>query len=168
MLTLFLIRHAKSSWKDSTLSDKARPLNKRGKNDAPLIGKILNEKKEYADLMISSPAKRALKTAEKIAEETGYKVKNIELSDKLYFAGYKDFIDEIRKIPVNNMTVFLFSHNPGITEFANEISGSDIENIPTCGAVKINFDMKSWKDIGETSGKQEYFIYPKMFKKSLS
>ena len=164
MLTLFLIRHAKSSWKDDSLSDKDRPLNKRGKNDALLIGKELKKRNESAVLMISSPAKRAFKTAEKIAEETGYKTGKIETSEKLYMAGYNDFVDVIRGIHIDNKKVFIFSHNNGITDFANEISGSDIENIPTCGAVKINFDIKRWKDIKDSHGKLEYFIYPKMFK----
>lgn len=164
MLTLFLIRHAKSSWEDPGLSDKDRPLNKRGKKDAPLMGSILNGKNETASLIISSPAKRAYDTAKIISEETGYKAGRIEKDDKLYMADINDFISVIKKVHDSNTCIMLFSHNYGITDFANSAGDLQIENIPTCGVVKIKFKADSWKDISGIRGKTEYFIYPKMFK----
>lgn len=167
MMNLFLCRHAKSSWSEPGLADKERPLNERGKNDAPLIGNILKNKQEFPDLIISSPAKRALKTAKLIAEKLDYKTKNIEVNKNLYMAGINEFIDVISNINKDYKNVMLFSHNYGITDFANYISNSDIQNIPTCGIVKISFVIKNWQEIQNTKGNLQYFIYPKMFKNGI-
>lgn len=167
MMNLFLCRHAKSSWSEPGLADKERPLNERGKNDAPLMGNILKNKQEFSDLIISSPAKRALKTAKLIAEKLDYKTKNIEVNKNLYMAGINEFIDVISNINKDHKNVMLFSHNYGITDFANYISNSDIQNIPTCGIVKISFVIKNWQEIQNTKGNLQYFIYPKMFKNGI-
>lgn len=164
MLTLFLCRHAKSSWAEPGLSDKERPLNERGKHDAPLMGEVLRNKPESADLIISSPAKRALKTAKLISDEIGYSRKEIITDDRLYMAGTHDFMNVIKECRDKYDTIMLFSHNYGITDFANYIGDSDIENIPTCGIVKIRLDFRNWEDVKKEKGKTEYFIYPKMFK----
>ena len=166
-MNLFLCRHAKSSWSEPGLADKERPLNERGKNDAPLMGNILKNKQEFPDLIISSPAKRALKTAKLIAEKLDYKTKNIEVNKNLYMAGINEFIDVISHINKDHKNVMLFSHNYGITDFANYISNSDIQNIPTCGIVKISFVIKNWQEIQNTKGNLQYFIYPKMFKNGI-
>lgn len=166
-MNLFLCRHAKSSWSEPGLADKERPLNERGKNDAPLMGNILKNKQEFPDLIISSPAKRALKTAKLIAEKLDYKTKNIEVNKNLYMAGINEFIDVISNINKDHKNVMLFSHNYGITDFANYISNSDIQNIPTCGIVKISFVIKNWQEIQNTKGNLQYFIYPKMFKNGI-
>ena len=163
-MNLFLCRHAKSSWSEPGLGDKERPLNERGKFDAPLMGEILKNKQESPDLIISSPAKRALKTAKIIAEKLNYDIKNIEVENELYMAGKSDFLDVLTKCSSENKSIMLFSHNYGITDFANYISNSDIGNIPTCGIVKISFTFKNWEDLKNNKGKQQYFIYPKMFK----
>ncbi|MCC6866590.1 MAG: histidine phosphatase family protein [Ignavibacteria bacterium] len=167
MFTLFLIRHAKSSWDNFALSDKQRPLNSRGKKDASLMGQILSIKNEIASFIISSPAKRAFNTAKKIAKETGYHFKNIKKEKKLYLAEYNDFINIIKSFDDSHKNVFLISHNNGITNLANRISSTRIDNIPTCGIVKINFEINTWKEIKDNTGNIEYFIFPKMFKKSL-
>lgn len=167
MMNLFLCRHAKSSWSEPGLADKERPLNERGKNDAPLMGNILKNKQEFPDLIISSPAKRALKTAKIIAEKLDYKTKNIEVNKNLYMAGINEFIDVISHINKDHKNVMLFSHNYGITDFANYISNSDIQNISTCGIVKISFVIKNWQEIQNTKGNLQYFIYPKMFKNGI-
>lgn len=163
-MNLFLCRHAKSSWSEPGLADKERPLNERGKFDAPLMGEILKNKQESPDLIISSPAKRAYKTAKIIAEKLNYDIKNIEVENELYMAGKSDFLDVLTKCSSENKSIMLSSHNYGITDFANYISNSDIGNIPTCGIVKISFTFKNWEDLKNNKGKQQYFIYPKMFK----
>ncbi|MBE2226014.1 MAG: histidine phosphatase family protein [Ignavibacteria bacterium] len=164
MINLFLCRHAKSSWADTGLRDIERPLNERGKFDAPLMGEILKNKQESADLILSSPAKRAFKTAKIIAEKIGYDLNDIEIEDDLYMAGTNDFLNVLEKINSKNKNIMLFSHNFGITDFANYISNSKIANIPTCGIVKINFSFSDWKKIKNNKGTLQYFIYPKMFK----
>ncbi|NOS84895.1 MAG: histidine phosphatase family protein [Ignavibacteria bacterium] len=164
MLTLFLCRHAKSSWAEPGLSDKDRPLNERGKSDAPIMGRMLESREESVDLVISSPAKRALKTAKLISDELGYNQKDIIIDNRIYMAGIADFIEVLKECRNKDKTIMLFSHNYGITDFANYVSGSSIENIPTCGIVKIKFDFRNWEKIKKEKGKLEYFIYPKMFK----
>ncbi len=164
MLTLFLCRHAKSSWAEPGLSDKDRPLNERGKNDAPMMGRMLESREESVDLVISSTAKRALKTAKLISDEIGYSQNDIIIDNRIYMAGIADFIEVLQECRNKDKTIMLFSHNYGITDFANYISGSGIDNIPTCGIVKIKFDFSNWEKIKKEKGKLEYFIYPKMFK----
>lgn len=161
MKTLYLVRHAKSSWDCPDLEDTERPLNSRGKHDAPLMGKLLKKMKEEPDKIISGHAKRAFSTARRIAEEIGYPKKNIEEDERLYMAGSLDFVDVISGQKKNVNSIMLFSHNPGITSFANSISNANIENIPTCGIVKIDFDINKWNEISEAKGKMIYFEYPK-------
>lgn len=163
MRTLFLVRHAKSSWDTPGLNDKERPLNKRGKSDAPKMGKLLKKRNEFPELIISSPAKRAYSTAKRIAKELSYKEKDIIKNKELYMADTEDFYTVIQNTGKNVYKLMLFSHNYGITYFANFISNSDIDNIPTCGLVRIDFDMESWKQISETKGKLIYFEYPKKY-----
>lgn len=163
MRTLLLVRHAKSSWDDPALSDKERPLNKRGKDDAPKMGKLLKKRDFQPDLIVSSPAKRAYSTAKRIAKELDYRKNNIETDEALYMADTEDFISVIKNIDDNIYNLMLFSHNFGITYFANLISGSEIDNIPTCGLVRIDFEIESWKQITATKGKLIYFEYPKKY-----
>ncbi len=163
MKTLYLVRHAKSSWDFPDLEDIDRPLSSRGKHDAPLMGRILKKMKEEPDKIISSHAKRAFSTAKRIAEEIGYPKKDIEIETRLYMTGSSDFIDVISEQKKNVNSIMLFSHNPGITSFANSISDAAIENIPTCGIVRIDFDINKWNEIAETKGKMIYFEYPKKY-----
>lgn len=159
--TLYLVRHAKSSWKNPGLADSQRPLNKRGKHDAPLMGKTLRGRKEIPELLISSPAKRAISTAKHFAKELNYNKEKIEIKEILYMASSTDFYNVIEKCGNSLKSIMLFSHNPGITDFANLISGYDIENIPTSGTVRIDFDTDSWKGIKNKKGEIKFFISPK-------
>ncbi len=161
--TLYLVRHAKSSWKNEGLTDAERPLNKRGKHDAPLMGKLLGQRGEKPDLLISSPAKRALSTAKLLAHELGYTKENIVVMEELYMADVSDFLKIVQNINDTAVSIMLFSHNPGITYFANFISGSDIENIPTAGVVRIDLDISSWIDADKTKGNRVFFEYPKKY-----
>jgi phosphohistidine phosphatase len=163
--TLYLVRHAKSSWKHSGLSDSERPLNKRGKHDAPMMGKVLREKNEIPELIISSPAKRTLSTAKHYAKELGYEMKKIKTDNSLYFGDVNDYLVLLEGIDDKFNNVMLFTHNPGITYFVNYISGSNIENIPTAGTAKIDLNITSWREIINTQGKLNFFIFPKMILK---
>lgn len=163
MRTLYLVRHAKSSWDFPALDDMNRPLNKRGKHDAPKMGRLLKEKGEQPDLLISSPAKRAFSTAKRIAKELGYPAKDIIKDKRLYMADVENFFSVISKAGKKVNKLMLFSHNYGITYFANYISGSNIDNIPTCGVVRIDLDLDSWKNIETQKGKLIYFEYPKKY-----
>ncbi|NWG28760.1 MAG: histidine phosphatase family protein [Ignavibacteriaceae bacterium] len=162
MKTLYIARHAKSYWKDQSIPDFDRPLNNRGKRDAPFMGKVLNDKKIKADLIISSPAKRTKKTAIAIAEKIGYPEKDIVYNDELYEASSNIILKVIKKIDEKFESVMIFGHNPGLTMLNNQISNFYIDNIPTCGIVGLNLDDK-WNSIEKNTCKQLFFEYPKLY-----
>lgn len=162
MKTLYLIRHAKSSWKDGGLRDFERPLNKRGKRDAPEMGQRLKGNKVKADVIISSSAKRAFKTAKIIAREIGYPVKKIVKKESVYLADVPTLIKVIRKISDKHQQAMLFGHNPGLTMLANFlVNGQQVENIPTCGIFCVEFEINSWKEVDQGIGNIRFFDYPK-------
>ena len=161
MKTLFIVRHAKSSWDDHTLADIDRPLNGRGKRDAPEMGRRLKNRSVLPDLMISSTAKRARKTARKIAGEIGYDKNDIILLDSLYHAGVSSIHQLIKQTQEYVDTLMIFGHNPGFTDFANFIARTEIYNIPTCGIVQIRFDTTSWQEVDPSNSKLIDFDYPK-------
>jgi len=157
------MRHAKSSWAVPGLNDIERPLNDRGKKSAPFMGKLLRKRDEIPELIISSTAKRAYNTAKKIAEEVGYPEKSIFTEEKLYMAGTKEFLSIIKNTQDSINKLMLISHNPAITDFANFIFGENIDNIPTAGLVRVDLDIKSWKEVIGTKGKLIFFEYPKKY-----
>ena len=151
MKKLYLIRHAKSSWKDLFVDDFDRPLNKRGKKDAPLMGKRLKEKGIKPDLIISSPALRAKTTAQVIAKELGFK--EIVYDEKIYEAEEETLYEIVKNLDSRYKTVFLVGHNPGLNMLAEKLVGLN-DNIPTCGVVEIDLDARRLIS----------FEYPKMYK----
>lgn len=161
MKRLILIRHAKSSWKTQGLSDHDRPLNKRGRNDAPAMGKYLAIRKVRPDLIISSPAKRAVATMKRIAGEIGVPEHKIVRDGRLYETGAQGLLGIVREIDDSRDEVILCGHNPALTDFCNLLSDCRIDNIPTCGVVSIRFSVDSWKDVDPDSGETEYFECPK-------
>ena len=162
MKTLIIVRHAKSSWADSGLSDFDRPLNDRGKRDAPEMAKRILQKKINIDLFISSPAKRAKKTAQLFAEELGVDPHKIILFPELYLASPADFIAAISKSPPEAATIAVFSHNPGITEFANTLTDVRIDDMPTCAVFAITVGTENWSGFDQADKKFLFFDYPKM------
>ena len=163
MKKLFLIRHAKSSWEDTSLADFDRPLNKRGKKDAPFMGSILYKQGVKPDLILSSPAKRAYSTAKKIAKELNYSVEKIEKSKKIYLSSPAALLDIITKQKEYIQTLLLFGHNPELTELVAQLCNEHIDNVPTCGIVCISFDVEQWNLINKSNSKFEYFDYPKNY-----
>jgi phosphohistidine phosphatase len=161
--TLLVIRHAKSSWDASNVDDFERPLNDRGKRDAPRMGKRLKEKNIYPSLMMSSPAKRALSTAKKIAKVLKYPKDDIKTDRKLYHADEETMLEILRGIKDSHDVVMIFSHNPGLTEFVNSLMSEEqpIDNVPTCGVVAFEFVVDKWKDVEWGTGKMLFFDYPK-------
>ena len=161
MKKIFLLRHAKSSWKDQFLNDFERPLNKRGKRDAPLIAEQLRNRNIIPDLIISSSSKRTFDTAKIFAKVLEYK-SDILRSDKLYEASSFEILNHINKIDDAYNNIIVVCHNPGITNLVNFLSDFSIENIPTAGIVGFSFD-KSWSDIKEKSCAFLFFDYPKKY-----
>ena len=160
MKTLFLVRHAKSSRDDPSLPDRDRPLDDRGKQDAPKMGKRLAKRDVKPDLLLSSPALRALTTAHLIAEEVGYKRKDIVVDDRLYASSADDLLAVIRALDKKLNRVMLFGHNPEFTDLAHRLS-SEIIDMPTSAVVEFNFDTKAWSDVGEVQPAKVALDYPK-------
>jgi len=162
MKRLYLIRHAKSSWDDPDLADIDRPLNKRGEKDAPYMGTRLKEQhKANPDLILSSPAKRALRTARIIAKAIDFPEKKIEIKDSLYTSGVTAMVDVIHHLADSLDEVMLFGHNPDLTSLANYLSNQQVDNIPTCGIFCIDFDIQLWQDVKKGKGVFKFFDYPK-------
>jgi phosphohistidine phosphatase len=161
MKTLILVRHAKSSWDDPSLNDYERPLNNRGKRDAPMMADRLHERGIKLDSLVSSPARRARKTAEQFARR--YKKKNgrLEFKTELYMAGDDAFNQVIEKLNDDDDCVALFSHNPGITDFANSLTDARVDNIPTCGMFAVTVEAKKWNKFRDARKDFLFFDYPK-------
>lgn len=164
MKTLYIIRHAKSDRNDPSLSDFERPLNTRGEKNALFMGNRLAESEIYPDLILSSPAIRAKKTAETIAEKIGYPSNKILFEKRLYMADSDLIADVVKEIPDSADTVFIIGHNPGLTEFAESISGYAIGNIPTCGIFCVTLKKEDWKNVGNDAADYVSFEYPKKYK----
>lgn len=161
MKTLYVIRHAKSSWDDPTLSDFDRPLNNRGKKDAPAMGKRLAQRHVVPDLLLSSPAERALTTCKIIADEIQYPSGKIKTDKNLYHAEDAEILRIIQGLDNKYSCVWIFGHNPGQTDFVNLIADADIDNIPTCGVVICALDIQSWDEVNRKKGVVTFFDYPK-------
>jgi len=161
MKKLYLVRHAKSSWKYPDLDDFERPLNHRGKKDAPIMGHWLRSKKIIPDLIISSPALRASMTARIISETLSYPVERIKYKDQIYESGLTALFNIIGKSEESVKSLMLVGHNPGITSLANALSDIYVENIPTCGIYALNLDIAKWADITDKCGVLKFFEYPK-------
>lgn len=163
MKTLYLIRHAKSDWSSDAKSDFDRPLNNRGKHDAPFMANKLNELYVKPDKIISSTANRAITTAKAIANGLNYPEKTIIQKDELHHAPTEKMHNELDQLTPSDQIVLLVGHNPGITAFSNYLTNDYIDNIVTTGVVRIDFDIDDWQEIIEGSGTKVYYIYPKMY-----
>lgn len=161
MKRLTLVRHAKSSWKDPELADFDRPLNKRGKQDAPLMGERLAGLNPRPELILSSPAKRARKTAKLIARELELADDRLILVTEIYEAEPEILLKVVRGLDDRWAHVLLVGHHPGLTDLGNRLADCGIENIPTCGVLCLDFDAGSWKSIGPRSGTLVFYDYPK-------
>ena len=141
---LILVRHAKSSWADFSVPDFDRPLNDRGKKDAPEMAERLLKRKIEIDAFISSPAKRARKTAEAFAKIFDKDKEKIKFVEELYLASPDTFFRVISEVNDKYDTIAVFSHNNGITDFANLLTDARIDEIPTCGIFAIKINTKHW------------------------
>lgn len=161
MKTIVFIRHAKSSWKYPELTDFERPLNKRGKRDAPEMAIRLKGLNIQPDLIISSTAVRAKMTATYFAELLDYPSFKIQAEDKIYEASVTDVFEVIRGLNDNHNIIIVFGHNPTFTTIANHFSKTPIMNVPTCGMFGVQFQTESWKDFAESQSKFLFYDFPK-------
>lgn len=159
---VIVVRHAKSSWKETYLQDHDRPLNKRGLRDAPIMAQYLTDKIDFSSgIILSSTARRAKDTSEYFKGEFDVVDERNLLFSELYHATSKNIQELISKQNAGFDTVMLFAHNPGVTDFVNNMSGEEIDNIPTCGVAVIKFDISTWSEIKTEKGKLEHYYYPK-------
>ena len=167
MKTLYLIRHAKSSWDNLDIQDFDRPLNERGKDDLKLIWWFLSEKNIYPDVIFSSPAKRAKKTIKWICEYISFPAKEVIFERDIYENHMKSidyYLAFLMDISNKFNKVFLVWHNPFITDLSEFLTWLDVWNIPTCSVVSIKLEIDNWKDLSYEKGKIDFFVYPKILK----
>lgn len=161
MKTVYLVRHAKSSWEYPDLEDFERPLNKRGRKSALLMGNILNKLNTLPDLVISSPANRAAMTARMIAAKIHYPPDKILYSEAIYMSDENALVKVIKNMDDAVQQAMLIGHNPGLTELVNDISDQRISNIPTCGVCCLDLKITSWKEVREHCGRLRFFEFPR-------
>ena len=159
--TLILVRHAKSDWANTGLDDFDRPLNERGKKDTPLMAQRLLNKKITIDLIMASPAKRAAKTAKIFAETMGIKKEALLFKEELYLCNAPVFFSVIENTADDYNSIAIFSHNNGITDFANLLTTVHIDNIPTCGIFAVQASCSNWADFKKAEKEFLFFDYPK-------
>ncbi|MDX5348907.1 MAG: histidine phosphatase family protein [Hymenobacteraceae bacterium] len=164
MKTLYLLRHAKSSWKFDELSDHDRPLNKRGRNDAALMGEELASRDANPDLILSSPAVRAITTATLVAKELDYDVDKIEVDERIYRAEKHELVELLQSMPDYVQSLMLVGHNDAITDLANSLSPEQVASIPTSGVVCLTFNSDSWLNISKEVATFHFFDFPKNYK----
>ena len=145
MKTLTIVRHAKSSWSDPRLSDRERPLNRRGERDAPVMGKRIADAGIRPSLIVSSPATRAWTTARVIAEKLSYPTEFLQRENQLYLASLNDLLDLVVAQDDGFNSLIIVGHNPGLTDFVNFLSPGLTNNLPTTGVVAVNIDQDHWQ-----------------------
>lgn len=161
MKQLILIRHAKSSWSDPRATDFERKLNKRGKRDAPFMAGKLAQRDVKADLIISSPAKRARKTAKHMAKATGYDPGSIVFNEDAYSFSAADLSPILQGVDNKYEVVFFIGHNYGLTDLAEQLTGETLLNIPTSGMVAMKCRIEKWSEMQPGCAQMEFFDYPK-------
>ena len=164
MKKLYLLRHGKSSWEYPELDDFERPLNKRGRRDVPVIGKLLNKQKINPDLIITSPAVRAAFTARVIAEIISYPEKKIVYEHAVYDASVLALVNVIHNVDDRMNQLMLVGHNPGFTSLINYLADKNLDNLPTAGLYGMEFSISRWNEVTENSGKAILYEYPKKYK----
>ena len=147
MKTLFLVRHAKSSRDDPSLADRERPLNDRGLHDAPMMGQRLSRSGMKPDRIVSSPALRALTTAQLIADAIGFPRQDIAIDDSIYESSLERLLAVIRGLNDKLDCVMVVGHNPEFAELAHRLA-PEITEMPTCAVAEFRFDARAWADVG--------------------
>lgn len=158
MRTLYLLRHAKSSWKDASLNDFERPLKRRGRKAAQHIGERLAREKLKNPVLICSHAVRARETAELVLKSSKLRVEE-RWDERIYEASLRDLLQVVTELPDEKSVVILIGHNPGFEELLAFLTGEH-RRMPTAALAKIKFDV-SWEDVEASSGKLDAFVTPK-------
>ena len=158
---LFLVRHAKSSWDDPTISDHDRPLNERGFRNTLEMGRRLSDREVSPDALISSTALRARTTARIIADSLGWPEERVVLDRALYHASATELQEYIGGLNDAHTSVMLFGHNPGMTSLVSHLYGIALDNLPTCGVVHLRFPEGSWAEASRSMPCEATIDFPK-------
>tara|TARA_R110002049_G_scaffold78774_5_gene200531 strand:+ start:8258 stop:8758 length:501 start_codon:yes stop_codon:yes gene_type:complete len=161
MKTLTIVRHAKSNWDDHSLSDKERPLNLRGKRDAPEMAERITAAGIRPSLIISSPAVRAWSTARAIARNLSYPLEFLQRENALYLASLDRILDIVCAQDAGFNNLMVVGHNPGLTDFANYLSPNLTDNLPTAGVVCVTFEQDDWSLYTQPKTELILYDYPK-------
>ena len=161
MKTLLLMRHAKSDWQSGQAKDEERPLNKRGKLAAPMMGERLKERKINPNRIITSSAVRALTTTQLVAEKLGYSKEDLRIQPKFYNASSQTLLNEIHRMNDKEDFIMIVGHNPGITELAQELSQQSVPAMPTCAMACLRFATKHWALLGVVEGELAFYDQPR-------
>jgi phosphohistidine phosphatase len=164
MKTLYIVRHAKSSWDYPELTDFERPLNKRGRRDAPFMGALLADRGDAPELLVASPATRAAATARAFAEAFGRDFDEVVALPALYEADVDSYLEIVRGVDDSYGSAMFFGHNPETTELAELLTGETIDNVPTAGVVGVEANVETWKDVAPDNCRMKFFDYPKKYK----
>lgn len=165
MKSLTFIRHAKSDWGNEFLKDIDRPLAERGYQDAYDLSTWFLKTHSQPDLIVSSSATRALNTALIFARTFNFDLTNFKLVDKIYESSAKNLISIISKFDNQKESIIMFGHNPGFTNVCNELTDDlFFENVPTCGIISLQFDIKSWEEVSTKKAKLNFHQFPKDYK----
>ena len=163
MKTLFLLRHAKSSWKDGALNDFERPLKKKGLGDAQLVGKLIRQRELGFDLVISSPAERARQTTQLVVMSAGLQAE-VRFDEKVYEASMRRLLTLITRLENTANAVLLVGHNPGLEELLKTLTGEE-HTMSTAALAGIEFDVDEWSQVKARTGKLTLFLTPKELKR---
>ncbi|MEZ5528519.1 MAG: histidine phosphatase family protein [Porticoccaceae bacterium] len=161
MKTIALVRHAKSSWKDATLPDMDRPLNRRGRVDAPEMGRRLQAQPFIFRKVYSSPAVRATETADWLMPSLGLKAEQQQPTPALYTFNYEEILGWLRSLEAVCDHFVVICHNPAITDLVNFLTLSQISKIPTCGIAILQLNIRSWGNLGAGTAELMYLDFPK-------
>ncbi len=162
MKTVYIVRHAKSSWDNFGVADHDRTLMGVGIKKTKKIIEFLKNDNVSVDLIVSSSAIRALETAKLIAVGINYNVDLIVKNKTLYHAWVDDIYNELFAIEDTNNSVMIIAHNPTLTDFVNEFVTPQIDNLPTTGVVSVSFDTTSWENIANAKFKVNFVVFPRM------
>ena len=159
MKTLLILRHAKSSWKDASLSDNERPLNKRGIRSAQLIGKFIARRKLAPEVVLSSPAARARETAEIVVDVAKLNVV-VHYDERLYLASSRTLMEVIAQVEDQFAQVLVVGHNSGMEDLVGVLTGQE-SHMPTAALARVRIEVESWREVRARTGFLEGIIRPR-------
>ena len=162
MKRLIIIRHSKSSWKDLSLTDFNRPLNRRGKSDGPLMANYLMSKIDKIDYLHSSSSVRTFETSKYFIKKIQFG--KVEYDDSLFHSSATSILNMISNYLEDYQSVMIIAHNPGLTNLINNITNISLDNLPTTGLAEIEFNINSWSNISYENSNLLNLKFPKQLK----